>query len=108
MGELISDASVPGDIIELEIWEEGGGFMVTSQAGDDCVTIMLDERGAERFRLNLDAFLGDNRTREINQLKERLENAEKQATGWRALAIVTAEAKDLLRRELEQKERENA
>ena len=43
----------------------------------------------------------------IYQLRERLENAEQEARGWRALANITAEAKDLLRRELDQLEREN-
>jgi len=38
----------------------------------------------------------------IYQLRERLENAEQEALGWRALANITAEAKDLLRRELDQ------
>lgn len=43
----------------------------------------------------------------IYQLRERLELAEQEAREWRALAHILAEGKDLLRRELDQLEREN-
>lgn len=103
---IIHDTNSPDDVVECEIWE--GNFILTSQdntvRNGTAVSIMLDKRGALVLRQHLDQLFGDYPDQTIAQLIERLKNAEEENKGAQAMIHVLAEGKDLLRRELDQRD----